>query len=330
MSMLIPNLEELVPEDHIYRQIMKLVNFDKLCASLTTTYSHLGRRGYPVTTGFKCLLVQFMNDLSDRQLEAHLQDSLSAKLFCGFELVESTPDHSYFGKLRDRIGTYKLAKMFKKMNKSLKQSGYIREVFTFVDASAIKSKVDVWKARDKAIADKQNIERDDDDNPTMNNKNINNYCSDPEARYGAKGKNKIWCGYKRHASVDMSHGLINKVAVTPANVPDSKGAKHVCPDGGMVFADKAYCEKPAQTSIKSKGCHSGAIKKNNMKGKDRDKDRWLSSVRMPYEGVFSCMSSKARYRGVVKTQFQAFMQAMAFNLKRLVKIQAPPNILNQC
>jgi IS5 family transposase len=71
-------------------------------------------------------------------------------------------------------------------------------------------------------------------------------------------------------------------------------------------------------------------KKNNMKGKNRDKDRWLSSVRMPYEGVFSCMSSKARYRGVVKTQFQAFMQAMAFNLKRLVKIQAPPIILNQC
>jgi hypothetical protein len=55
----------------------------------------------------------------------------------------------------------------------------------------------------------------------------------------------------------------------------------------------------------------------------RDKDRWLSSVRMPFEGVFSKQSNKARYRGVRKNQFQAFMQALAHNLKRLVKIQAP-------
>lgn len=178
-----------------------------------------------------------------------------------------------------------------------------------------------------AIADKKNQERDDEDRPTMNNKNIQNYSSDPEARYGAKGKNKIWCGYKRHVSVDMSHGLVNKVAVTPANMPDSKGAKHVCPSSGMVFADKAYSEKPAQDAIKAKGCHSGAILKNNMTAKNKDKDRWLSSVRMPYEGVFSKQSNKARFRGLVKIQFQAFMQALAYNLKRLVKIQAPPIIL---
>ena len=265
-----------------------------------------------------------MNDLSDRQLEAHLKDSLSAKLFCGFGLFDQTPDHSYFTKLRDRIGASKLAKMFARINKSLKEAGLIREVFTFMDASAIKSQVDVWRARDKAIADQENSEKDEDGNPTMNNKNIAKYSSDPEARYGAKGKNKIWCGYKRHTSVDMTNGLINKVAVTPANVPDSKGAKYTCPNGGMVFADKAYSEAPAQEALKARGCHSAAIKKNNMRGKNRDKDKWISSVRMPFEGVFSQQSKTARYRGVVKTQFQALFQALAFNLKRLVKIEAPP------
>lgn len=209
-----------------------------------------------------------MSDLRDRQLEVHLKDSLSAKLFCRFDLIKKTSERSYFGKLRNRIGTEKLANMFRRINKSLKEGGYIKEVFTFIDAGAIKSRVDVWKARDKALADATNDERDDDDNPAMNNRNIDKYSSDPEARYGVKGKNKIWCGYKRHASVGMSNGLINKVAVTPANVPDSKGAKHVCPNGGMVFSDKAYCEKPAQQAMKAKGCHSGAIKKNNMKDKD--------------------------------------------------------------
>ena len=39
-----------------------------------------------------------------------------------------------------------------------------------------------------------------------------------------------WCGYKKHLSVDMQSGLINKVAVTTANVPDAIADKHVCPN----------------------------------------------------------------------------------------------------
>ena len=64
-----------------------------------------------------------------------------------------------------------------------------------------------------------------------------------------------------------------------------------------------------------------------MKGKDRDKDRWLSSVRMPYEGTFSKMEPRARYRGVAKCQYQAFMEALVHNLKRLIAIDAPPLVL---
>ncbi len=84
MSMLIPNLTELVSEEHPYWKILKLVNFEKLCEPLKDCYSNLGRGGYPVSQGFACLLLQFMDDLSDRQLELALTDSLAAKLFCGF------------------------------------------------------------------------------------------------------------------------------------------------------------------------------------------------------------------------------------------------------
>jgi hypothetical protein len=47
---------------------------------------------------------------------------------------------------------------------------------------------------------------------------------------------------------------------------------------------------------------------------------------MPYEGVFSKMDKKARYVGLIKNQFQATMQAFAHNIKRLIKIPAPPLI----
>ena len=39
----------------------------------------------------------------------------------------------------------------------------------------------------------------------------------------------------------MQSGLINKVAVTPANLTDSSGFKHVCPSSGAAYADKGYC-----------------------------------------------------------------------------------------
>jgi IS5 family transposase len=46
------------------------------------------------------------------------------------------------------------------------------------------------------------------------------YSSDSDARFGCKGKEKFWFGYKRHVSVDMSGGLINQVSVTPANAAE--------------------------------------------------------------------------------------------------------------
>lgn len=35
----------------------------------------------------------------------------------------------------------------------------------------------------------------------------------------------------------MQSGLINKVAITPANITDAKGLKHVCPKQGAIYAD---------------------------------------------------------------------------------------------
>jgi len=59
--------------------------------------------------------------------------------------------------------------------------------------------------------------------------------------------------------------LITKVAVTPANITDDQGLKHICPKETVVFADKGYCGKKAFLMMKQNGCTSRAILKNNMK-----------------------------------------------------------------
>jgi len=244
-----------------------------------------------------------------------LKDDISFRLFCGFNIEEATPDHTYFGRVRKLLGAEKASKMFRMLVEKATEKEIMRNVFKFVDATAIKAKETTWEERDKAIKDGEE---------KLNNSNVENYSADKDARFGCKGKSKFWFGYKKHVSVDMGSGLIDKVAVTPANVPDQDGFALICPNEGMVFGDKAYCLSAAQTAMKARGCHSGAILKNNMKGKNKDKDRWLTSVRAPFEGIFSKDEIRTRYRGLVKMQMQAFMEAIAFNVKRLVVINAPP------
>jgi len=321
MSMIIPNVEEFVPREHAYRKILDLFDWTKLTLPIRSCYSKNGRKGYAVEQGFRCLLLQFIEDKSDRQMEEFLRFDISAKFFCSFGLSDQTPDHSYFGLFRERIGTYRLSCIFKTMVKSLEEAGLIRGFYSFVDSSKIEACVDTWRARDKAIDDSLNEQKDDDGNPTMNNRNSGKYSSDPDARYGVKGRNDIWFGYKRHVGVDAHQGLIFKVAVTAANVHDGAAFKHVRPDKGAVLADKIYSVGKAKSEMQARGLHSMAIKKNNAKGKNKRKDAFFSSLRMPFEGVFSKMSRRARYRGKLKVYFESLMESIVHNVKRLVNIK---------
>jgi transposase, IS5 family len=140
----------------------------------------------------------------------------------------------------------------------------MNEVFTFVDASHLIAKANLWEERDEAI--RQKYEK-------FNNEIIPKVAVDKQARIGCKGKNKYWYGYKKHVSVDMQSGLINKIAVTPANLTDAQGLKHVCPSQGAIYADKGYCTKPAKQAAAKRNSHLAAIKKNNMKDKNADQDR---------------------------------------------------------
>lgn len=316
MKLLEPAPESLLKADHPYRKLLSAVNLQEFCRTLAGLYrKDFGRPGYNIESGFAGLILQWMEDLSDRELERFLQENVAAKFFCGFNLSEKTPDHSYFSILRKKIGIEKLTNLVNEFGKRLKSQGLIANIFTFVDASQMISKLNTWTERDKAIAAGEEA---------LNNQNIDQYAHDKDASYGNKGKNKFWYGYKRHVAVCMRQGFITATAVTTAKVSDDKGLDLVCPEGGMIVGDKAYCLEAAQKSMKRKGCHSGAILKNNMKGKNREKDKFISSLRMPFEGVFSKMDKRVRYIGQAKVAFQAQMQSLAHNFKRLIAIASPP------
>ena len=121
----------------------------------------------------------------------------------------------------------------------------------------------------------------------------------------------------------MQSGMINKIAITAGNVTDAQGLKHVCPRQGALYGDKGYCIKPARKAMAKYNVHDATIKLNHMKVKNRDKDRWLSKIRAPYERVFSKRTRRVRYRGIERNQFAGFMRAFSFNLKRLIALSPP-------
>ena len=305
------DLDSLVPSTHTYRRFQQYVpDVQEVFAEII----HIkGAEGYGIERLFRCLLLQFMEDLSDRDLQRYLEENLAAKWFCGFTLSAPTPDYSLFTRVRTRIGPTRLSQLFAAMREQLKAAGLMSEVFTFVDATHLIAKATLWEERDKAR--QQKIEQ-------LNNEVLPKVAVDKQARIGCKGKKKYWYGYKEHVSVDMQSGLINKVATTPANLPDAQGLRHVCPTQGAIYGDKGYCTAPARQAAAQRNCHLAAIQRNNMKSKNRDRDRWYTQLRAPYERVFAQRPKRVRYRGVAKNQFAAFLQAMVFNLKRLVVLDA--------
>lgn len=304
-------IEKIVKEDHAFRKLNKAIDFEKTVFPYRKLYSDMGAEGINIVKGFKALLIQFWEDYSDREMEKVLEENVAVKWFCGFSLLEKTPDHSYFGKLRKRIGTENIADIFNAVNQELRSKGLFGDVFKFIDASAIVTKTALWEERDKALKDGEE---------KLNNANVSNYSADKEARWGAKSKTKIWFGYKRHHSVDMRFGLIDKVAVTPANVLDFQVMENICPKNCMIFMDKLYDIKKSYSILKANHCHSGIIMKNNNKAKNRDLDSWRSKTRMPFEGNFSKLRKRAKFRSEVKVLFQCFSEAICHNLKKAISI----------
>jgi IS5 family transposase len=303
------SVEQLIPQKHTYRKLKALLDFTRITKSVKLKESEVGAAGYGKQRLVLCLILQFMEDLSDREFERFIAENIAGKWFCGFGLCEKTPDFTTVCKFRNLIGTSKIGKLFHEVKRQLQAKNYCSEVFTFVDSTALVSKLSLWEERDKAIA--EGYEK-------LNNEVLPEVSADPEAKIGAKSSTKFWYGFKKHVAVDMKSGMITKVAVTPANVTDADGVKHVLPGSGAVVGDKGFVSLIRE--MRRRGLHSMVISRNNMKEKNADLDRWISKLRSPYEGTFSKQNTRVRYKGVVKNQGAEFLYAIAFNFRKLLML----------
>ena len=99
------SVEQLVPKGHTYRKLKQLLDFDRIAKAVTIKTSELGAIGFGKVRLVMCLILQFMEDLSDREYERFIAENNVAKWFCGFGLLEKTPDYTTICKFRNAIGT---------------------------------------------------------------------------------------------------------------------------------------------------------------------------------------------------------------------------------
>ena len=103
MSMIILDLSELIPENHLLRKINQMISFDFIYDLVAPYYPANGRPSVDPVSMFKMLLVGYLYGIkSERRLVQEVQLNIAYRWFCGFELADKLPDHSTFSKTRLR------------------------------------------------------------------------------------------------------------------------------------------------------------------------------------------------------------------------------------
>jgi len=282
-------------------ELAKLIDWSPVDAALKDVNSAAkGEPAWPPLALFKAMLLAVWYDLSDVKLAEALDDRSSFRRFCGFSSSEPTPERTAFVRLRKALVALELDKvLFDLITAQLKAKAIRVKAGTLVDATIIAS-------AGKGDGEGQWIKH--------------------------KGKPAVH-GFKAHVGADADTALVEKVAITPANINDGKAGPGALPDDpGEVFADSAYRGSHFGDAVRAKG-GVPRIVATGMWGRDEAEtlkrlDAWnrpIHRVRGRIEKIFGTWKRsyglrQMRWRGLAKAAVQVRLTAIAYNLKRSLAI----------
>ena len=99
-----------------------------------------GRPGIPPGTYFRMILVGYFEGLeSERAIDWRVSDSLALRPFLGYELTDSTPDHSTLSRIRQRLPVEVHEAVFVWILKALSKAGLLKGKTVAVDATTLEA-----------------------------------------------------------------------------------------------------------------------------------------------------------------------------------------------
>lgn len=276
-------LPEATP-DGFYRRVnqtLEKIGFAdqvrSICSPAYADASRGGRPGIDPVVYLKMLMVGFFEDLpSERSIASRCADSLSVRGFLGYNLTETTPDHSSLSVIRTRLGPEQFHAIHVVLLRALRAHGLLKGRNLGIDSSVIEanaslralqhrnSEENYWDYVNRLAAeagvdpaDIKAVRRFDKKRPgrkTSNKEWVNPY--DPEAKVGRTKHGACDMIYKPEHVSDLESGAIIEAQVLPGDSADNVGtAERVMAAVGtlMEAAPEAGAEKLGATCTADEG-----------------------------------------------------------------------------
>src|ERR671938_101547 len=130
------SLEQLVPADHFYRHLERVLDLSFVRELVAPYYAAGGRPSIDPVVFFKLQLVMFFEGIrSERQLMRLVADRLSARWYCGYDLDEPLPDHSSLTRIRERYGLEVFRRFFAEIVERCQAAGLVWGAELYIDAT---------------------------------------------------------------------------------------------------------------------------------------------------------------------------------------------------
>lgn len=240
-------LEDLVPEDHLLRDIDRSIDFSFIYEEVKGLYSEIewGKPGIDPVSLFKIVFIQYLYGIrSMRQTIKEIEVNMAYRWFIGYDIGEAIPHFSTFGKnyARRFKDTDVFERIFAHILQEAVQCGFVDASAVFIDGTHIKASANKHKAteavveiqaknyqkqldeeieKDRQAHGKKPLKNHDDDDPQPpETKTIKQSTTDPESGLFHKGEHQKCFAYVANTACDR-HNFILGFELGAGNIHDS-------------------------------------------------------------------------------------------------------------
>ena len=239
------SIEDLVPQNHILRDIDSAINLDFIYADVEDLYClDNGRPSLDPVILFKIVFIQYLFGIrSMRQTIKEIEVNMAYRWYLGYDMTEKVPHFTTFGKNYERrfADSDIFEKIFERILLEAVQCGFVDASEAFFDATHIKASANKKKSvseavkiqakhyhaelmeeinRDRQAHGKKPLKDNDDNDSPPAAKTITASTTDPESGLFHKGEHEKMFAYTTHVACNK-HCFILGCDVSPGNVHDS-------------------------------------------------------------------------------------------------------------
>ena len=200
-----------------------------------------GRPSIPPGTYFRMILVGYFEGLeSERAIDWRVSDSLALRPFLGYELTDSTPDHSTLSRIRQRLPVEVHEAVFVWILKALSKAGLLKGKTVAVDATTLEANAalrslrrrDTGQTYDDYLTDlakasgidtptRQELAKLDKKRPKKGSNDDWQHPHDPDAKVTKMKDRRTHLAHKAEHTVDLDTQAIVAVSLGDANEGDT-------------------------------------------------------------------------------------------------------------